>query len=105
MNKAFVREPDDTGQRNCPRCRALGLPVGHEAVATHLKPNAQRAVGEGAFFCPTPTCEVAYFDLFDRMASTDDLTGRVFPKDPSAPVSPASGSRSTRSKSRSAAVT
>ena len=36
MNKAFVREPDDTGQRNCPRCRSLGTPVGPGAVATPI---------------------------------------------------------------------
>lgn len=86
MNKAFVREPDDNGQRNCPRCGALGLPVGEEAVAGHLDPQRPRTVGEPAFFCPTPTCEVVYFDLFDRVATTGVLRGPVYPKDPAAPV-------------------
>ena len=86
MNKAFVREPDDTGQRNCPRCRSLGTPVGPGAVASHLKSDSPRTVGEPAFFCPLPSCEVVYFDLFERLATVDDLTAPVYPKDPSAPV-------------------
>jgi bacterioferritin-associated ferredoxin len=86
MNKAFVREPDDTGQRNCPRCGSLGMPVGPGAVGSHLKSDAPRTVGEPAFFCPLPNCDVVYFDLFERTATTDELTAPVYPKDPSAPV-------------------
>lgn len=86
MNKAFVREPDDTGQRNCPRCGSLGVPAGSEAVTNHLRPDSSRAVGEPAFFCPLTSCDVVYFDLFERTASTSDLVGPVYPKDPSAPV-------------------
>ena len=28
MNKAFVREPDETGALHCPACGSLGSPVG-----------------------------------------------------------------------------
>ena len=86
MNKAFVREPDDTGQRNCPRCGSLGTPVGPQAVGTHLKPDAPRTVGEPAFFCPLANCDVVYFDLFERIATTSDLIAAAYPKDPSAPI-------------------
>jgi len=86
MNKAFVREPDDTGQRNCPRCGSLGTPVGPGAVGGHLKATAARAVGEPAFFCPLPSCDVVYFDLFERIATTEELATSVYPKDPSAPI-------------------
>ncbi len=36
MNKAFVREPEDKGERSCPVCGSLGVPVGRETVAVHL---------------------------------------------------------------------
>ncbi|MBL9123708.1 MAG: (2Fe-2S)-binding protein [Planctomycetaceae bacterium] len=86
MNKAFVREPDDTGQRNCPRCGSLGIAVGPAAIDGHLLPDRARSVGRPAFFCPLPTCEVVYFDEFERAATTADLRAPVYPKDPAAPV-------------------
>ena len=43
MNKAFIAEPVDTGERNCPRCGSLGVPV----------PSANAKV-EGALLRPTP---------------------------------------------------
>ena len=70
MNKAFVREPDETGERKCPRCGSLGVTVHAETLVANLAPEALRGLSESAFFCPFPRCEVAYFDAFDRVAPT-----------------------------------
>lgn len=86
MNKAFVRESEDSGQGNCPRCGSLGLLVGGDAVTAHLKPESQRAISRPAYFCETPSCDVVYFDHFERVATTGDVATAVFPKDPSAPI-------------------
>ncbi len=37
-------------------------------------------------FCPTPTCDVAYFVGFQRVVTTADLRHPVYPKDPQAPL-------------------
>ncbi|MBX9792356.1 MAG: hypothetical protein K2Y37_25935 [Pirellulales bacterium] len=86
MNKAFVREPDDNGQRQCPRCGSLGEAVGPGTVAAHLPGGAESGLADAAFFCPYATCEVAYFDLFERVLTTDRLSRAVWPKDPGAPI-------------------
>lgn len=86
MNKAFVREPEDTGERHCPRCGSLGTPASAEAVREHLQPAALANLSETAWFCSFPRCEVAYFDTFERMATTDQLRYPVWPKDTEAPL-------------------
>jgi hypothetical protein len=86
MNKAFVREPDDNGQRFCPRCKSAGIAVSDETLAAHLTSEAHRELGEPSFFCPFARCDVAYFDLFDRTASVEALIDAAYPKDPTAPL-------------------
>jgi hypothetical protein len=86
MNKAFVREPDDNGERYCPQCRSLGIPVTSETLAAHLKASAAESLGEPSFYCPFPRCGVAYFDLFDRVAPVESLVDPAYPKDPAAPL-------------------
>ena len=86
MNKAFVREPEDTGQRNCPRCSSLGSAATAEAVRTHVTAEALANISDIAWFCPFPRCEVAYFDSFERLVTIDQLTQPVWPKDPEAPL-------------------
>jgi hypothetical protein len=86
MNKAFVREPDDNGQRLCPSCGSAGIPVSNDTLAAHLAGDAYRELGEPAFYCPFPRCDVAYFDLFDRTAPIEALVNGAFPKDPTAPL-------------------
>jgi hypothetical protein len=86
LNKAFVREPDDHGSRNCPRCGSLGVAVGRETLSAQLKPDAAEYVWSMAFFCPFAQCDVAYFDLFERTISVDLLARPVWPKDPEAPL-------------------
>lgn len=86
MNKAFVREPDDNGQRLCPQCGSAGVPVSDETLAVHLTAAAHRELGEPVFYCPFVRCDVAYFDLFDRTASIEVLVNGAYPKDPTAPL-------------------
>lgn len=85
MNKAFVREPDATEER-CPRCGAIGQEVSRGIIEAYVVPAARDQVVVPANFCPTPVCEVAYFDVFERVILTDALVKPVYPKDPNAPM-------------------
>ena len=85
MNKAFVREPDDSGELHCPACGSLGVAVVRETWQAHVKPDAAN-LAETAFFCPFARCEVVYFDMFERRATVDQLRHGVYPKDPQAPL-------------------
>ncbi len=85
MNKAFVREPDSTAEY-CPRCGSEGEPVGGETLESHLSDDQRRTISPLANFCPSPRCEVAYFDQFERTVLTANLERAVYPKDLDAPV-------------------
>lgn len=85
MNKAFMREPDATDEM-CPRCAAAGIPVQRATLRGQLQESAWNAIADPANFCPTPTCDVAYFDGFGRVTLTTDLRRPVYPKDPQAPL-------------------
>ena len=84
MNKAFVREPDQNVEY-CPRCGSQGQPVGSETLTHHLPGDLIRKVADTASFCPSPRCEVVYFDAFERVVLTADLPEPVYPKDPGRP--------------------
>jgi hypothetical protein len=86
MNKAFVREPDDTGQRHCPRCGSLSVPVRRETYAEHVVPSASDRLADVAYFCPFSTCDVVYFDDYERTTQVGDLIHPVYPKDLDAPM-------------------
>lgn len=86
MNKAFIREPEFDGRAYCPRCGALGTLVDKETLDHHLAPTARLQMGDLAWFCGFARCDVAYFDLFDRLTTADNLQNPVYPKDPAAPV-------------------
>jgi hypothetical protein len=86
MNKAFVKEPEDTGQAHCPRCGSLGTPVRQETLAAFLSDEALRDLADAAYFCPFARCEVAYFDNFERLATVDAVNRPIYPKDPNAPI-------------------
>ena len=88
MNKAFIREPDDHAPLHCPACGSLGVPVEHETWQAHVVEVAREALADSAFFCPFPTCQVAYFDMFERQVPVDALAHSVYPKDPQAPICP-----------------
>jgi hypothetical protein len=86
MNKAFVREPEFDGRAYCPRCGALGTPVGAKAMDTHIAPGARSRLADSAWFCAYPPCSVAYFNLFESVVTVDELNGPVTPKDRQAPL-------------------
>lgn len=85
MNKAFVREPDRDAEY-CPRCGSQGEPVSGETLAAHVPEDKRAALAEPANFCPSPPCEVAYFDMFESIVLASELIRPVYPKDPAAPV-------------------
>jgi hypothetical protein len=85
MNKAFVREPDLTCDY-CPRCGSPGQVVGGEVLENYLSPEQRRMLAEPANFCPSPKCEVAYFDSFERVVLTKDVEKPIYPKDGNAPL-------------------
>jgi hypothetical protein len=85
MNKAFVREPDITDVL-CPRCGASGVATVRAAFESHVPPEIRRPLAASTYFCPTPTCPVAYFDAFEATVAVDALTRPVYPKDPVAPL-------------------
>ncbi|MEX0677888.1 MAG: hypothetical protein WD063_12475 [Pirellulales bacterium] len=86
MNKAFIREPDDTGQLRCPACGSLGTVVQRETWQAHVAPQSAGGLADAAFFCPYDKCDVVYFDMFDRKIQTGALRRGVYPKDPQAPL-------------------
>lgn len=88
MNKAFIREPDDHAPLHCPACGSLGVPVERETWQAHVAASAADALADSAFFCPFPTCQVAYFDMFERQVPVESLRHAVYPKDPQAPICP-----------------
>jgi hypothetical protein len=85
MNKAFVREPDTTVEY-CPRCGSKGQQVLRETIQAYLPEGKTPAVADPASFCPSPHCDVAYFDAFERTILTSDLAKPVYPKNPDAPI-------------------
>jgi hypothetical protein len=90
MNKAFLREPDATDVF-CPRCGAAGVDVPRVTIESQATPDARRPLAATAYFCPTPTCSVAYFDAFEAQVPADALLRPVYPKDPEAPLCPCFG--------------
>jgi hypothetical protein len=62
------------------------MPVTRETLQSFLPTGALTAVAESAYFCPYPTCDVVYFDVFDRVVRADAIEKHVYPKDPNAPI-------------------
>src|SRR4051812_18438288 len=85
MNKAFVREPD-TSDVLCPKCGAVGISALRAAFDAHVPLEARRPLAASTYFCPTPSCPVAYFDAFEATVAADALTQPVYPKDLAAPL-------------------
>ena len=86
MNKAFVREPEFDGRAYCPRCGSLGAPVAKAPLDRLVKESARARMGHAAWFCSFPSCEAAYFDLFESVVTVEELHGAIYPKDPDAPI-------------------
>ena len=83
MNKAFVKEPEDHGDR-CPACGTAGHAVYRETLVAHLPEELRNQISDAAFFCPHPPCSVAYFDQLERTIAATSLLQPVYPKDPAA---------------------
>jgi hypothetical protein len=86
MNKAFIREPEFDGRAYCPRCGSLGVSVGEAVLDRHVQPPSRSRLGDSAWFCGFAKCDVAYFDLLERVVEVAELREAVYPKDPSAPI-------------------
>jgi len=86
MNKAFVREPDDAGQRYCPACQSLGVAVSAETWRAHVSSPDSTHLAGAAFFCLFARCDVVYFDEFERVVRVAEVAEPVWPKDPDAPL-------------------
>ena len=85
MNKAFVRESDNT-ETFCPRCGSAGTPVPWMTVEHHVSAEKRRTLAASCCFCMTPGCEVAYFDAMESFVLAADLVKPVYPKDSAAPL-------------------
>lgn len=85
MNKAFVREPDETTSR-CPKCQNIGQPVGPQTLSAQLTPELRRRLAESASFCPSAQCDVVYFDDFSGVVTRESLTRLIPIKDADAPL-------------------
>jgi hypothetical protein len=86
MNKAFVREPEFDGRAYCPRCSAVGVPVGTGPLDRHIRPASRSKLRDAAWYCSYPRCDVAYFNLFESVVTLDELTAPVYPYDLDAPL-------------------
>lgn len=85
MNKAFVREPDQIGDC-CPRCGSKGEPVSRDTLRHQLTEEVRSRISDSASFCPSPKCDVVYFDCFEQFVLTTDLRRPVYPKSQDAPI-------------------
>jgi hypothetical protein len=60
-------------------------------MRAHLASEECDRLADPAFFCAYPTCEVVYFDQFERTVATTSLRAPLYPKDPDAPICPCFG--------------
>jgi hypothetical protein len=86
MNKAFVREPEQSGAAHCPRCGSAGQAVGSVTLDAQLPAGVRGALGDFAWFCPFLRCDVVYFDDFERVVPTSEFDRPIYPKSPEAPI-------------------
>ena len=91
MNKAFVREPEADGRAYCPLCGALGVAVGKATLDHQIQSDSRAKLGASAWFCGFANCEIAYFDLFERVVLVCELQHSIYPKDANAPICPCFG--------------
>jgi hypothetical protein len=60
--------------------------VGRETVQAFLPEGSVPTVADPANFCPSPQCDVVYFDAFERVILSAELIRTVYPKNPDAPI-------------------
>ena len=86
MNKAFCKEPDNSLPPRCPKCGNDGVEVSAHTVYAHVKKGLLDAIGEPAYWCASDTCEIAYFDAYERTIGIIDAHGLYWPKDQNNPL-------------------
>ena len=87
MNKAFVKEIDPDPR--CPGpagCGGRGEEVSTETLEAQLSEEEARRFSSSAFFCPSPSCPIVYFDSMGLAVPVERLARPVYPKDPDGPV-------------------
>ena len=52
----------------------------------HIRADSRSKMGDSAWFCGFPRCDVAYFNLFEAVVTVDELRAPVYPKDFDAPI-------------------
>jgi hypothetical protein len=88
MNKAFVREPEVSEPR-CPEpggCGAIGLPVTVRTLRAQVSEDATHGFSESAYYCPSPSCDIAYFDAWGQIVPRSELRRLIYPKSDTGPV-------------------
>lgn len=98
MNKAFVREADQP-EPSCPAprgCGATGATVPLEALRAQLSPEDAARFPDGAFYCATATCPVAFFDRYGALVEVAALRDVPYPKDPEGVVCACLGIRAAQ---------
>jgi len=74
----------------CPVCEVPGHPVPRVTLESLLLPELRSEIGDAPHrFCPTPSCDVVYFDPERRsIFRRGDLTAKVHQKEPDDPDVP-----------------
>jgi hypothetical protein len=75
------------GGNACPRCGAVGRPVGHETLLAILKPGlADGLLAVERRFCKTPSCGVLYYGADGHLVEKEAAKVRVGIKETDDPV-------------------
>ena len=88
VSRAFIKEPEpaDPSCPSPPGCGGAGVPVSRVTLEARLRPEAAGRFVDGGYFCPNPSCEVAYFDAGRERALRDELVVPAWPKHRDAPL-------------------
>ena len=86
MNKAFCKEPEQSGRPLCPRCGAEGIPVSEATLRARVDAADAESLGEAAAWCDTESCPVGYFDTLERVVEVARVRGVHWPKAPAGAV-------------------
>lgn len=90
MNKAFVRELEEDRDR-CPSCRSAGIAVFEVTLKEWLTEEQRGRLSNPALFCPHESCQIVYFDGFERTVAADEIAMPFWPRDPGTPICPCFG--------------
>ncbi len=85
MNKAFLREPEQTDAR-CPGCQSVGQAVGPQTLNAQLSLATRQTLAESGYFCPNDRCDVVYYDDFAGAISRPAFPQPIPLKDADAPL-------------------